>query len=140
MEQDSASASASAAATSAYAAAREDGNRSKWAVPHFGVSSSPSHPHLVGANAYGSGPYLPASATPSPLFTVDLSKTIGSEYAGMLEDMIRMVSLQLTIQVMLYFGNATESLFTEDLLVLLFYIILGVAFFWLVVKTLVTFR
>lgn len=78
--------------------------------------------------------------SPQPLFTVDLGNSIGSEYSGMIEDMIRMISLQLTIQIMLYFGNATDGVFTESFFVLLFYITLGVAFFWLVVRTLVAFR
>lgn len=115
----------------------------KWAIPHFGVAQTAAGEEAKAVrcdSGSGGGPYLPASAIPLPLFTVDLSKTIGSEYAGMVEDIIRMISLQLTIQVMLYFGNAIPCLFTEELLVLSFYIVLGVAFFWLVVKTLVAFK
>lgn len=85
-------------------------------------------------------PHVPSSLAPIPLFTVDLKSTIGSEYAGMIEDAIRMISLQLIIQIMLYFGNATDKVFSEDLFVLMFYIVLGVAFFWLVIKSLVSFQ
>lgn len=85
-------------------------------------------------------PHVPTLQAPVPLFTVDLKQSIGSEYAGLIEDVIRMISLQLTIQVMLYFGSATDKIFTEDLFVLMFYIVLGVAFFWLVIKSLVSFR
>ena len=97
-----------------------------WIAPHF-------------SSGYGHHPH-PPSIHPSPLYTIDLTKSIGSEYAGMIEDILRMVSLQLTIQVMLYFGNATDKIFTEDLFVLMLYIVLGVMFFWLVVKSLVTFK
>lgn len=98
----------------------EERQRRPWAAPHF----SDQQPSLA----------------PTPLFTVNLNNSIGSEYSGLIEDVLRMVSLQFTIQVMLYFGNATERMFTEELFVLLFYIVLGVAFYWLFVRTLVTFR
>lgn len=78
--------------------------------------------------------------THEPLFTVDLNRTIGAEYGAMVEDILRMVCIQLTIQVMLYFSGATAGVFTEDLLVLVTYIVLGVLFYWLVLKSLVSFQ
>ena len=101
-------------------------------VEHFPRASHEGSPSPM--------PHIPSSLAPIPLFTVDLKQSIGSEYAGLIEDAIRMISLQLTIQVMLYFGNATDRIFSEDLFVLMFYIVLGVAFFWLVIRSLVSFR
>jgi len=77
---------------------------------------------------------------PEPLYIIDLRRTIGGEYAGMFEDMARMLCIQFVLQIMLYFGGIVDAVFTDEYFVLVMYILLGVMFYWLILKSLVGFR
>lgn len=59
------------------------------------------------------------------------------EYIEYVSDVIRMVLIQIMIQF-LYFVDG-DPFFTADFILLVIYIILGVSFYWLVFKKLVTF-
>lgn len=73
-------------------------------------------------------------------FIVDLENTVGREYAPVVEDIFRMICIQFTIQLMLYFNSSAEGVFTWDLLCVVAYVVLGVILYWLVFKSVVTFR
>ena len=73
-------------------------------------------------------------------FVVDLENTVGREYAPVIEDIFRMICIQFTIQLMLYFNSSAEGVFTWDLLCVVSYVVLGVILYWLVFKSVVTFR
>lgn len=86
----------------------------------------------------------PSSTTSAiePLLHVDVTSAVGPGYTAFFEDVTRMVCIQLTIQLMIYFGSAERDpmFFTADFLVMLTYIVLGVALYWLVIKRVVVFK
>lgn len=81
-------------------------------------------------------PYPPQNS----LFVVNLQESIGKEYAPVIEDVFRMICVQFTIQLMLYFSGAAAGVFTLDLLCIMAYVIMGVLLYWLVFKSIVSFR
>lgn len=55
-------------------------------------------------------------------------------------DLVRMVTIQIVIQVMWYFGDTMNRSLVEPMfLELIMYICLGVAFYWLIVNRLIGF-
>jgi hypothetical protein len=71
------------------------------------------------------------------LFTIDLSSSpIGSEYKHVINDLLRMLCIQATIQVMLYFSGGEGSFVTREFVLLLVYVEMGVLLYWLVVRKL----
>lgn len=64
-----------------------------------------------------------------------------AEYIGLVEDVLRMVVIQSTIQF-LYFVNSNGAIafFSADFFLLLLYIVLGVCVYWLVFKKLIVFK
>lgn len=88
-------------------------------------------------------PTVPWGAMPPPqpsFFTVDLRNSIGSEYVPVVEDILRMVCVQFTIQLMLYFNGAADGIFTLDVLCIISYVIVGVLLYWLILRPVVKFR
>ena len=61
------------------------------------------------------------------------------EYVGLVEDIVRMVTIQFTIQF-LYFINTGAPFFSGDFFLLVIYIVLGVCVYWLIFKKLVLFK
>jgi hypothetical protein len=88
-------------------------------------------------------PAIPAPSSPAPtsaLFTVDVTSGLGAEYVPMALDVVRMVCIQLTIQLMVYMsGPQTEPFFSAGFATLLAYVVLGVLLYWLVVRRIVRF-
>lgn len=77
----------------------------------------------------------------SPLYTVDISRTWGPEYVGYLQDLARMITVQVTMQLMFYMLDPEKyCFFSEDFGSMLLFITLGVSFYWLVFKRLVLIR
>lgn len=76
------------------------------------------------------------------LFRVDVSKRVGSDFSFAANDLLRMFCIQLAIQALVAVtappGTATSTLFVNFLL-LLSYIMIGVLFYWAVVRRLVVF-
>lgn len=74
------------------------------------------------------------------LFNVDISSKIGKEYVIVIDDIIRMLTIQFVIQLMLFVSGATEDLFSAEYILVSVYIVLGVAMYWLVLRNLVKFN
>lgn len=69
------------------------------------------------------------------LYELDISDTIGEEYIPMIEDVSRMITLQIIIQFMLHLRDSEQyPFFSEGFFELLFYIILGLVFYWMVMR------
>lgn len=63
------------------------------------------------------------------------------EYIGMVEDIVRMVVIQTTIQFLYCINsNGGVPFFSLDFLLLVIYVVLGVCVYWLVFKKLVQFK
>lgn len=62
------------------------------------------------------------------------------EYLSLLEDVMRMVTIQITIQFLYFINNDNVSFFSADFVLLLIYVVLGVCVYWLVIKKLVIFK
>jgi hypothetical protein len=81
------------------------------------------------------------SNTQSPpfasVFHLDVSAIVGSEYLPLVDDVIRMVCVQVTIQLMVYLSGSSASFFTSEFALLLVYVVLGVMLYWLVVRKIV---
>lgn len=73
------------------------------------------------------------------LYTIDISKSMGREYVPVCEDIMRMLLIQLTIQMMFYLSASDRAFLTEEFILLVLYIILGVCLYWLVFRSLVKF-
>lgn len=75
------------------------------------------------------------------IYKFNISSKLGSsEYAGMFNDMMRFVTIQIAIQVMLVLMDSSKfSFFSTDFLILLLFVVIGVMFYWLVVKKIVIF-
>lgn len=74
------------------------------------------------------------------VWNVDISTKLGQEYAGMLNDMVRFATIQVAIQIMLVLMDSEKfSFFSMEFVLLLMFVLIGVMFYWLVVKKLVVF-
>ena len=63
------------------------------------------------------------------------------EYIEVINDVVRMLTIQFMIQFLFYINNPTEvSFFSTDFLLLIIYVTLGVCVYWLVIKKLLTFK
>jgi hypothetical protein len=93
---------------------------------------------FVASNASSSPFQLPP---PEALYNVDVTASMGSsDYVRMFEDILRMLCIQFTIQVMLYFsGDASSQFFSREFVLLLMYVELGVLLYWLVIRKLIKF-
>ncbi len=72
------------------------------------------------------------------LYTIKLPN---SDYIQFIEDIVRMLVIQITIQF-LYFinSNGEVAFFAFDFILLSIYIVLGVCVYWLIIKKLIVFK
>jgi hypothetical protein len=70
-------------------------------------------------------------------FNIDISNRFGPEYIPMIEDMARMVTIQLIIQILVVLSGGASSL--AEFVLLTMYVVLGVAMYWLVMRSVVSF-
>jgi hypothetical protein len=74
------------------------------------------------------------------LFEIDVTNTLGNDYLEMFDDILRFVTIQFGIQIMLCMADPQRfPIFTGEIIILMFYIISGVIFYWLVLKKLIHF-
>tara|TARA_B100001123_G_C14943381_1_gene880681 strand:- start:186 stop:461 length:276 start_codon:yes stop_codon:yes gene_type:complete len=72
------------------------------------------------------------------LVDLNVSENVGNEYVPLVDDTLRMLTLQIIIQFMLSLRDSKEySMLSEGFFELLFYIVLGLMFYWLVIRKLV---
>ena len=63
------------------------------------------------------------------------------EYVDVIDDVIRMVTIQLSIQFLYYLNNSENvSLFSGDFVLLVIYMILGILFYRLVLRKMIIFK
>ena len=82
---------------------------------------------------------LTSNFNSSALYSLKVSHLLGEEYVVMFDDIVRMMLIQFTIQLMFYMSSPERSLITEEFVLLLLYIILGICLYWLVFKKLIKF-
>jgi hypothetical protein len=73
------------------------------------------------------------------LFTVDITSKLGPEYVIMFDDICRMILIQITIQLMFYMALPDRGFLSDEFILLVLYIILGVCLYWLVFKNIIKF-
>jgi heme/copper-type cytochrome/quinol oxidase subunit 4 len=73
------------------------------------------------------------------LWSVRITEYFGKDTNIMFDDIIRMVLIQITIQLMFYMSCEDRAFFTEEFFLLLLYIILGILLYWLVFKKAIKF-
>ena len=63
------------------------------------------------------------------------------EYLELINDVVRMMTIQFMIQILFYINNPGDvSFFSADFIFLMVYVALGVCVYWLVIKRFVTFK
>ena len=95
-----------------------------------------------GAPAFEPGGEAAPQAEPvEAVFTWDVSRALGGEYAPVVRDVLRMACIQLVIQLMTWLVGSEDAQFlTSEFLLLLVYIVLGVLLYWLVARRLLRVR
>ena len=83
---------------------------------------------------------LQQQPTPPSIWTLRVSRTIGKDNVDFVDDLVRMLVLQTFIQMMLYISCPERfGMFTGDFVALLLFLGVGVSFYWLIFKRIVTF-
>lgn len=93
-------------------------------------------------SVYPAPPISILTPLPPPLLEIDITGEWGPGYAVFFEDVLRMLCVQFTIQVMFYCSSdsGTASFLSAQFLLMLAYVILGVALYWLVLKRVLVFK
>jgi hypothetical protein len=73
-------------------------------------------------------------------YLLNISSKLGPEYVHMFDDFMRMMSIQMTLQFMMFIGGSTDALISADFVLILFYVLIGVALYWLVLRKVIGFR
>lgn len=74
---------------------------------------------------------------PSSIFYVEISE----EYRPCLDDMVRMVTIQIMVNLLLYYTDPGRyPFFGEQFLATLLYIIVGIMLYWLVIRKIIRFQ
>lgn len=76
---------------------------------------------------------------PPAIFNIDISSKVGKDHVVLADDIVRMVLIQVTIQMMFYLTDTDRGFLTEEFVLLILYIILGICLYWLVFKHLIKF-
>ncbi len=72
------------------------------------------------------------------LYEINLSKHFGEENVVVFDDLLRMICIQFTIQLMFFIYNPVKhSLLDEKFFEILFYMLLGISVYWLIVRKLI---
>ena len=83
--------------------------------------------------------YIFSFAKDNSLYTIDLP--VNQEYKPYLMDLMRMVSIHLTLNVMLFIIDpANNKLFHQSFFMSLIFILFGVSVYWLIFKKFVRFK
>ena len=73
-------------------------------------------------------------------YSVTLSDKMGPDMMRMIEDLVRMLVIQVTIQFLLFLTDSCNyAFFTPEFIVLLIYIAIAVMLYWLIFKKIIQF-
>lgn len=77
----------------------------------------------------------------STLFPIHLTARLGSDAAPLANDVLRMICIQLSIQLMLALSDPSGvgSVFTTEFILLIVYITLGAMLYWLAIRRIISF-
>ena len=79
--------------------------------------------------------------SPNAVWTYEISKHIGKENLMFVNDITRMASLQLVIQMMMHVTDPDRYNFLDaDFIVLVLFIVVAVSAYWLVLRRLINFE
>ena len=82
----------------------------------------------------------PMPSVASSLFNVDIGEAFGPDFVPMANDIVRMLCIQISIQLMMAMsGTPGASFFTADFLLLVFFTLIGLTLYWLAVRKVVVF-
>lgn len=70
-----------------------------------------------------------------PLFEIDLSQCLGDEFSCMMNDILRLFSIQIVLQLLMTSCNITF----QDFIILLLYIGIGVMLYWIAIRKIIIF-
>jgi hypothetical protein len=76
---------------------------------------------------------------PQSLYTLHVSDMWGPDATPILYDILRMLCIQTSIQGMLALSHPSHTFLTSEFGAILLYIVLGVLFYWLVIRRTFTF-
>ena len=63
------------------------------------------------------------------------------DYIEFIKDIARMITIQITIQFLLFINDPNAiNFFSVDFILMLVYIVLGICVYWLIIKKLVLFK
>lgn len=72
------------------------------------------------------------------LYSIDVPN---KDYIDLINDIARMVTIQITIQFLFFINNPSEiNFFSIDFILLTLYMVLGICVYWLIIKKLVIFK
>jgi hypothetical protein len=84
---------------------------------------------------------IDAKPNPNAFVLLEISERIGPEYVLMFDDFLRMTVIQCTLQLMMYLSNpATTAFLSVEFVLLLVYVMIGVALYWLVFRNILAFK
>ena len=76
---------------------------------------------------------------PNTLFKI--SQYVDKEYIEYIEDLIKILLIQINLRFMYFMKNPNENVFfTYDIIEMLLYVIIGVSVYWLIIKKIIHFR
>jgi hypothetical protein len=79
--------------------------------------------------------FVVSSGGADNLYSLYVSKYIGAEYIPYVEDVMRMVTIQIVIQLMMFLQSpSTNKFFDVHFIEIVFYVVLGVTAYWLLVR------
>ena len=93
--------------------------------------------------AVAAAPATPATHALAPvhadtLYVLSMSTYLGPDYVMYVDDVMRMVTIQCIIQIMYFLRDPSlGALINTSFVELVLYVVLGVSFYWLVVRKLV---
>ena len=84
-------------------------------------------------------PPPPLPVVPSSVWTWNVSRHFGHENAAFVNDSVRVLLIQVFMQVMLYINSPEKNgLFASEFVILVTFLGLGICFYWLVFRRLLT--
>ena len=75
------------------------------------------------------------------LYAIDVSRHLGQDAVYALSDVARMLSIQFTVQALLFFNDPLcDAFLSAEFFLMAMYVVLGVLVYWLIVRRIVRFR